>query len=141
MRAEVKWTNLSRGQISRRLDKLGTPASRQVVSQLLRKNGYRRRKALKKKTMGPRNPNRNAQFKKIARLKKQYLKAGLPIISMDTKKKELLGNFYRDGKIDTQETIETNDPRLRQRRGGNGDPPWSLRCGEEPSLRQPEHQP
>ena len=28
---------------------------------------------------------------------------------MDTKKKELLGNFYRDGKIDTQETIETND--------------------------------
>ena len=93
MRAEVKWTNLSRGQISRRLDKLGTPASRQVVSQLLRKNGYRRRKALKKKTMGPRNPNRNAQFKKIARLKKQYLKAGLPVISMDTKKKELLGNF------------------------------------------------
>ena len=59
MRAEVKWTNLSRGQISRRLGKLGTPASRQVVSQLLRKNGYRKRKALKKKTMGPRNPNRN----------------------------------------------------------------------------------
>jgi len=109
MRAEVKWTNLSRGQISRRLGKLGTPASRQVVSQLLRKNGYRKRKALKKKTMGPRNPNRNAQFKKITRLKKQYLKAGLPVISMDTKKKELLGNFYRDGKIDTQQTIETND--------------------------------
>jgi len=109
MRANVKWTNLSRGQIARRLGKLGTPASRQVVSQLLRKNGYRKRKTLKKKTMGPRNPNRNAQFRKITRLKKQYLKAGLPVISMDTKKKELLGNFYRDGKIDTQETIETND--------------------------------
>jgi hypothetical protein len=109
MRAEVKWTNLSRGQISRRLSKLGTPASRQVVAQLLRKNGYRRRKALKKKTMGPRNPYRNAQFKKIIRLKKKYLKAGLPVISMDTKKKELLGDFYRDGKIDTQETIKTND--------------------------------
>ena len=37
------------------------------------------------------------------------MKAGLPVISMDTKKKELLGNFYREGKIDTQETIETND--------------------------------
>ena len=59
--------------------------------------------------MGPRNPNRNAQFENIARLKKEYLKAGLPVISMDTKKKELLGNFYREGKIDTQETIETND--------------------------------
>jgi hypothetical protein len=45
---------------------------------LLRKNGYRKRKALKKTTMGPRNPNRNAQFKKITRLKKRYLKAGLP---------------------------------------------------------------
>ena len=96
-------------QIARRVTELGTPVSRHVVSQLLRKHGYRRRKALKKKTMGPRNPNRNAQFENIARLKKEYLEAGLPVVSMDTKKKELLGNFYRDGKIDTQETIKTND--------------------------------
>ena len=109
MRADVKWTNLSRGEIARRVTELGTPASRHVVSQLLRKHKYRKRKALKKKTMGPRNPNRNAQFENIARLKKEYLKAGLPVLSMDTKKKELLGNFYREGKIDTQETIETND--------------------------------
>ena len=109
MRAEVKWTNLSRGQIAERLGELGTSASRQVVSQLLRKHRYRRRKALKKKTMGPPNPNRNAQFENIARLKKKYLKAGLPVLSMDTKKKELLGNFFREGTIDTQGTIETND--------------------------------
>jgi len=64
---------------------------------------------LKKKTMGPRHPHRNAQFENIARLKQEYLSAGLPVISMDTKKKELLGNFHRDGKIDTQQTIETND--------------------------------
>jgi hypothetical protein len=109
MRAEVKWTNLSRRQIADRLTAMGTPAGRNVVSLLLRKHGYRRRKALKKKTMGPSNPNRDAQFEKIARLKKRYLKAGLPVLSMDTKKKELLGNFYRDGKIDTQGTLETND--------------------------------
>jgi hypothetical protein len=109
MRADVKWTNLSRRQIAERVTAMGTPASRNVVSLLLRKHGYRRRKAQKKKTMGPRNPNRNAQFENIARLKKEYLKAGLPVLSMDTKKKELLGNFYRDGKIDTQKTIETND--------------------------------
>jgi hypothetical protein len=109
MRAEVKWTNLSRRQIAEKLGELGTPASRQVVSQLLRKHRYRRRKALKKKTMGPRNPNRNAQFENIARLKKEYLKAGLPVLSMDTKKKELLGDFFREGTIDTQGTIETND--------------------------------
>jgi hypothetical protein len=53
MRSDVKWTNLSRGQISRRLGALGTPACRQVVSELLRKNGYRRRKALKKKALLP----------------------------------------------------------------------------------------
>src|SRR3954447_8909822 len=96
MRAEVKWTNLSRRQIAEKLGALGTPASRQVVSQLLRKHRYRRRKALKRKTMGPRDPNRNAQFENIARLKKKYLKAGLPVLSMDTKKKESLGNFFRE---------------------------------------------
>jgi hypothetical protein len=109
MRPELKWTNLSRRQIAKRITALGTPVSRHVVSQLLRKHGYRRRKALKKKTMGPRNPDRNAQFENIARLKDEYLKAELPVISMDTKKKELLGDFYRDGTIDTQETIATND--------------------------------
>ena len=109
MRLEVKWTNLSRRQIAKRMDGLGTPVSRDVVSQLLREHGYRRRKALKKKTMGPRHPDRNAQFENIARLKKTYLKAGLPVISIDTKKKELMGDFYRAGVIDTQETIETND--------------------------------
>jgi Rhodopirellula transposase DDE domain len=68
--------------------------------------------------MGPRNPNRNAQFENIARLKNEYLRAGLPVISMDTKKKELLGNFYHDGKIDTQETIETNDHDFGSARAG-----------------------
>jgi DDE family transposase len=108
MRGDVKWTNLSRREIAERMGALGTPVSRDVVSQLLRQHGYRRRKALKKKTMGH-HRDRNAQFKKIARLKKKYLKAGLPVISIDTKKKELLGDFYRDGRIDAQATIETND--------------------------------
>jgi hypothetical protein len=109
MRPEVKWTNLSRRQIARRVTDLGTRVSRHVVSQLLRKHQYRRRKALKKKTMGPHHKDRNAQFENIARFKKGYLKLGLPVVSIDTKKKELMGNFYRDGVIDTQETIETND--------------------------------
>jgi Rhodopirellula transposase DDE domain len=109
MRLEVKWTNLSRRQIAKRMKDLGTPVSRDVVSQLLKKHGYRRRKALKKKTMGPRHPDRNAQFENIARLKKKYLKAGLPVISLDTKKKELMGDFYRDGVIETEATIEVND--------------------------------
>jgi len=109
MRLEVRWTNLSRRQIAKRIAELGTPVSRHIVSQLLRKHGYRRRKVLKKKTMGPQHPDRNAQFENIARLRKKYLRAGSPVISIDTKKKELMGDFYRDGMIDTQATIETND--------------------------------
>ena len=108
MRGDIKWTNLSRRQIAERMGALGTPVSRDVVSQLLRQHGYRRRKAQKKKTMGH-HRDRNAQFEKIARLRKKYLKAGLPVISIDTKKKELLGDFYREGRIDAQATIETSD--------------------------------
>ena len=108
MNADVKWTNLSRRQIARRLKELGTPVSRRVVGQLLFEHGYRRRKALKKLAMGS-HPDRNAQFENIARIKREYLAAGLPVLSIDTKKKELLGNFYRAGLLDTQETIETND--------------------------------
>ena len=89
MNAAVKWTNLSRRQIARRLKEMGTPVSRRIVSQLLRRHGYRRRKAFKNKAMGQ-HPDRNAQFENIARLKKEYLAAGLPVVSVDTKKKELL---------------------------------------------------
>jgi len=50
MRADVKWTNLSRRQISRRLKTLGTPAGKNVVSSLLWEHGYCRRKPQKKRT-------------------------------------------------------------------------------------------
>jgi hypothetical protein len=109
MRLAVRWTNLSRRQIATRITELGTPVGRHVVSQLLKKHRYRKRKALKKRTMGPRHPDRNAQFENIGRLKREYLAAGLPVVSIDTKKKELIGDFYREGTIEAQDTIEVND--------------------------------
>ena len=66
MRQDVKWTNLSRRQISRKLDALGTPANKNIVSQLLHDHGYRRRKAQKKRTMGQ-HADRNVQFENIDR--------------------------------------------------------------------------
>lgn len=108
MRADVKWTNLSRRQISRKLRELGTPAGKNVVSRLLREHGYRRRKPQKKRTMGQ-HADRNAQFENIAKLKQEYLDAGKPVISIDTKKKELLGNFYRQGVTDAVEPTIVND--------------------------------
>ena len=53
--------------------------------------------------------DRNAQFERIAELKEQYLNAGHPVISIDTKKKETLGDFHRDGVTDAVEPTIVND--------------------------------
>ncbi len=109
MREGVKWTDLTHRQISGLLAERQTPAGRRVVKQLLKEHGYVRRKAQKSQTMGRRHPDRNAQFENIARLKQEFLDAGLPVISMDTKKKELLGNFYREGRLYAREVIGVFD--------------------------------
>lgn len=108
MREGVLWTNLSRCEISRRLAALGTPASRHTVRKLLKKHGLGQRKARKKKSLGT-HPDRDAQFQNIARIKAGYLMAGDPVLSIDTKKKELIGNFARDGQTHTQVPVETLD--------------------------------
>ena len=108
MRQDVKWTDLTQGQIAERLAEAGTPVSTTVVKQLLRRHRYVKRKARKSKAMGQ-HRHRNQQFENIARLKREYLAAGNPVVSMDTKKKELLGNFYREGRLYTQGVIETFD--------------------------------
>jgi hypothetical protein len=52
---------------------------------------------------------RNAQFENIARLRAVHIAAGNPVISLDTKKKEYLGNFYRDGHLYTTEELQVYD--------------------------------
>lgn len=108
MRVGVLWTNLSLRELSRRLAAMGTPASRRTIRRLLRRLGLGRRTARKKKTMGH-HPDRNAQFENIARLRQEYMDAGDPVISIDTKKKELLGNFHRGGQTFTERIVETFD--------------------------------
>lgn len=51
----------------------------------------------------------SAQFENIGQLKAQYLTKGEPVISIDTKKKELIGNFARDGHTHTQAQVQTLD--------------------------------
>jgi transposase len=110
MDEKVRWTNLTLGEIvaALRTDHQ-IRVSKWVVRKLLKKNGYRRRKAQKKTTMKEEIKHRNEQFENIARLKAEYEAVGNPILSMDTKKKENLGNFYRDGKLYTLEEIKTHD--------------------------------
>jgi hypothetical protein len=77
------------------------------------------RTARKKKTMGH-HPARNAQCENIARLRREYEASSDAVISSDTKKKELLGNFHRAGTTFTTETIER--PRSRDRPLGLHEP-------------------
>lgn len=109
MDANVRWTHLHPREICQlMLEKHQVNTSKTVVKKLLNQHRFRRRKAQKKVTMGS-NVNRDAQFKKIAELRAQYEVEGNPIVSVDTKKKEQIGNFYRNGHLYTQETVRVND--------------------------------
>jgi Rhodopirellula transposase DDE domain len=105
---EVIWTDLTATDVAERLAEIGTPVSQYFVKQLFNLLGYGRRQAQKYTTMGE-HPDRNAQFLRIADLKQEFFDSLNPIMSIDTKKKELLGNFYRDGKLFTKEMIKTFD--------------------------------
>ncbi len=109
MDATVRWTDLTVKEIVQSLrEDHEVQVSKSVVHKLLTKHNYRRRKAQKKQTM-KQVPNRNEQFENILRLKAAYAAAGNPIVSMDTKKKEYLGNFYREGHLYTLEALRTYD--------------------------------
>jgi len=108
----VIWTNLSQQEISERLAQLGTPVSVPVVRELLDEFKFSERKAQKKQSMGH-HPDRNAQFENIARLKREFREAGLPVISMDSKTKEPLGNFFRAGRLYATRAIEVYDHDFR----------------------------
>lgn len=104
----ICWTNLRQPEIARRISAAGRKVSCRIVRQLLKKHGFVRRQAQKKKSF-KQHPERNPQFQNITALKAKYLAAGQPVRSMDTKKKEMLGNFYRNGKLYTRETLEVLD--------------------------------
>jgi len=108
MSEKIKWTNLTQQQIVERLKAQETIVSTTVVKKLLKKHGYVKRQAQKKQTTGV-TKNRNEQFENLARITAEYELQGNPIVSMDTKKKEFIGNLYRAGSLYTTEAITTFD--------------------------------
>ena len=108
MRKEVKWTNLSKREITKRLDEMGTTVSVNIVGQLLEEDDFRRRKLRKTTAMGS-SPRRNDQFLRIDDLIDEYCQAGNPMLSMDTKKKEPLGPYYRPGLLFAAEDVPVYD--------------------------------
>ena len=104
----VIWTDLTATDIAERLAQQGTPTSVHVVEQLLEMAGYRRRQAQKYCSMDE-HADRNAQFLRIAEFKQEYFASPNPLLSIDTLKRALLGNFYRKGKLFTKEVLRTFD--------------------------------
>jgi len=102
-----KWVRSSIRNLSKKLKEQGHQAGHGVVARLLRKMGYSLQ-VNKKKQAGAQHPDRDKQFKYIAALKAQFLREELPVISIDTKKKELIGNYRREGATWRKKPIETD---------------------------------
>jgi hypothetical protein len=85
----------------------GIRISDKTVAKLLREHGYSLQ-APNKSVEGTQHPDRNAQFERINAAAQERIRRGLPVISVDTKKKELVGNFKNGG----QEWQPAGEPEL-----------------------------
>jgi len=104
----VLWTDLSPRQIAEAVSDMGTPVSPPVVQEWLEDQGLARHK-IEKVLEGGQSPDRDAQFRRIAELKAEYVAAGNPVLSVDTKAKEHLGQLFRAGRVWTQRAFEAFD--------------------------------
>lgn len=91
------WTARSQRNLVDGLKAKGYSLSQRTLANLLRALGYSLQ-GNKKKQEGAQHPDRNAQFEHINEKVRQQLEAGEPAISVDTKKKELVGSFKNDGR-------------------------------------------
>jgi hypothetical protein len=102
-----KWLNCRLRDIEARLDELDHGVSPPVISRLLKKHDYRLRANVKERT-NKQHPERERQFEHILQQRDKHQSAQQPVLSVDTKKKELIGNFKNPGRIWCQEPEEVN---------------------------------
>jgi hypothetical protein len=114
------WTGKRLRQMTGELRALGIAVSPNTVRRLLDQMGY----ALhaNAKSLSVSSPQREEQFGCIAQQKKRFLRRGLPIISVDTKKKELVGNFKNCGRVWSREPVAVNDHDFRSQAAGMASP-------------------
>ncbi len=96
--APLKWTSKSLKHISAALQQAGFPASPTTVSKLLRDELEYSLQGLKKTQEGAAHPDRDAQFQYLSRQCQAFQARGQPVVSVDTKKKELVGEFKNGGR-------------------------------------------
>jgi len=107
--SSLRWTNKSLRTLSKELVNKNHAVSHTQAGHILKANNYRLQ-GNKKIKEGTKHPDRDAQFRHIANQAKAYLSANDPVISVDAKKKELVGNFKNNGRtwLPTGKPIEVN---------------------------------
>jgi hypothetical protein len=93
----LRWTIKSLRDPDRELTEAGHKAGADTVTDLLRAQGFSLQ-ANAKSTEGEQHPDRDAQFRHINEQVNQYQDAGDPVVSVDARKKELVGSFKNDGR-------------------------------------------
>jgi hypothetical protein len=93
----LRWTTKSTRNLATELTEMGHSVSHPVVAKILHFLRYSLQ-GTRKKLEGSQHPDRDDQFRYINALAKEFLAAGDPVISVDTKKKELVGRYAQSGK-------------------------------------------
>ena len=109
---DLKWTRKTTAKISTELKAAGIDVSPRTVARLLEGMGFSLRvnhKKLPRVSRTTTRQERDDQFTHISKLRKDFAEHGLPIISVDTKKKELVGRFKNPGAAWNQQPVEVND--------------------------------
>ena len=101
----LRWTCKSTRQLAQALARTGHPVSHEKVAQLLRHLGYSLQ-ANAKTQEGKQHPDRDAQFGYLGSRSQYFLARRWPVVSVDTKKKELVGNYANSG----QEWLPAGEP-------------------------------
>ena len=95
--SEITWCSLSLRDLERRLAARGFRCGKDAVARMLRGRGYSLQ-AMAKVLEGRQHPGRDGQFRHISAMIAAFRAAGHPVVSVDTKKKEQLGPYRRDGR-------------------------------------------
>ena len=93
----LRWTSKSVRHLADALQAMGHAVSHQLVAQLLRTAGYSLQ-ANRKTREGPQHPDRDPQFRYLNAQVRRFQRQRQPVISVDTKKKELVGDFKNAGR-------------------------------------------
>jgi len=101
------WVRHSVAHLTERLRRRGYDVSPTTVYRLLDDLGYAL-KAHRKRFTGPPHPERDRQFDYLARQRQWFALVGCPVISVDSKKKELIGNVSNPGRVWCRQAEEVN---------------------------------